>query len=466
LTTWFKKSFRRISCTGLIALASLASVLPLSSAADESLDSRYQKAVQLFDAAKMEDACDLFRGIEKESPGYKNTKTYLNPACSSAQQAYTLEEKLFNEGQDFLRGNHLEEAKQKLTQADHLALNHPKYRSQIESALKQIDQLEAGARADSDFQNAVQAFNQGKDDDATRMFTQIEQAKGPKADDARAYLRRISDRQEDAAWSHAVEVFNSGNYSDARSLLSDIVRRNGKHAADAQAYLAKIKGAESEDHAFEDAVKAFQGKRYAEAQTQFQGVVQKGGPHAGEAQSYLQRINAAMKEESSVQEQAKKRLADSGQNPKQVAQQFTSEARTALASGQYVAAVEKLRAAEVLDPANSEIHSLLTQAQEKASEQPLREGLKFYLQGNYDEAEQQLSTYIENSGPKLQLAYFFRGASHASRYFLSGTADASQKDLAFADFQALKKSPQAFKPPTNYVPSKILSLYTQATSAH
>jgi len=369
----------------------LASVSAWALAAEETLEDRYQKAVQLFNGAKMEDACDLFQEIEKQKPGYKDTHTYLNPACSAAKQAYTLEEKLFNEGQDFLRANRLEDAKQKFNQASKLALNHPKYRAQIERSLKQIEQMEVRGREESQFQEAVQAFNQGKDDDAARLFTQIEQGKGTKADEARTYLQRIRERQEDAAWSRAVDSFNRGDLSQARSLLAEISRRNGKHAAEAQDYLGKIKAADSDRQSFDDATKAFNTKRYSDARARFQELIQKGSPHAAEAQSYLQRIDAALKEEAAVREQAKQRVADTGQDPRQVAQQFVTEAHAALASGQYVAAVEKLRAAQVLDPANREIFSMLGQAQETAEEQPLRQGLGAYFQGKYDEAERQLS---------------------------------------------------------------------------
>ena len=131
-----------------------------------------------------------------------------------------------------------------------------------------------------------------------------------------------------------------------------------------------------------------------------------------------------------------------------------------------MAAVEKLKAAEILDPGDREAHSLLIQAQELADEQPLREGLEAYFQGKYDEAEQDLGQYVDNHGRKLALAYFFRGAVHASRYYLSGERDAHQKELALVDFRTLQKEPRQFQPPKEYVSPKILSLYAEAAGAH
>src|SRR5207302_653193 len=97
-----------------------------------------------------------------------------------------------------------------------------------------------------------------------------------------------------------------------------------------------------------------------------------------------------------------------------LAGQLIAEVRTALESRQYTLAVEKLKAAESLDPANREVRSLLGQAQELAAEEPLREGLQAYFQGKYDQAERRLNEYVDNHGRKLALAYFFRGAVHGS----------------------------------------------------
>ena len=74
----------------------------------------------------------------------------------------------------------------------------------------------------------------------------------------------------------------------------------------------------------------------------------------------------------------------------------------------------------MLDPANHEAPPMLKTAQEMLDEQPLRLGLAAYFTGKYEEAEQQLGAYVGNHGRKVALAYFFRGAAHASRYFLSG----------------------------------------------
>lgn len=459
--TWYKHSCRntRLAILVVLGLVTAISLRGPLAAGQDTIQSRYQRAVQFFNEAKMEDACDLFQQIEKESSGYKETHTYLNPACTSAKQAYTHEEELFNEGHALFQQQRFDEARQKFVQANGLVLKHPKYRAQVEDYLKQI---ETRSREETLYQEAVQFYDEGKDDEAAKQFAQIEQAKGMKADDARKYLQRIKDRREDATWSRAVDLFAKNDLTGARPAFEEIVRMNGKRAVDAQEYLTRITAATSDQQTFDEAVRLFNGKRYSEAGTRFQGLVQKGGARAGEAQSYLQRIDTFQKQEASAREQAKKKVAETGQDPKQVAQQFVAEAQIAMTSGQYVAALEKLKAAEILDPANRDARSMLSQAQELADEQPLRQGLEDYFQGKYTEAEQQLSTYVDSHGRKLALARFFLGAGHASRYFLSGEQDLQQKQLAIADFRVLPKDAQQFQPPKEYVSPKILSLYAQA----
>ena len=418
---WCKRSSRRIELAGpiLLALAAAMSSFVFAAPAQQTMEDRYQKAIQSFNEAKMEDACEVFKQIEKESPGYKDVHTYLNPACDSARRTYEQEEKLYQEGLELFKQGQLDEAKQKFTQGRSLLLRHPKYRGEIDGYLKQI---ETRMREESLYQQAVQLFNEGRDAEASSQFGQIEQAKGSRADDARSYLKRIKERQEEAARKKALE---------------------------------------SDQQAFDEATKAFNNKHYPDARAHFQALVKNGSPHTAEAQSYLQRIDAALREEAAARENAKKTLLESGKNPRQVAQQLIAEARANTSRGQHAAAVDKLKTAEMLDPANHDVASLLEAAQEMADQEPLRLGLEAYFAGNYDQAEQQLGLYVANHGRKIALAYFFRGATRASRYFLSGERDTQQRDLAVADFRASQKDSGQFHPPKQYVSPKILSLYSQ-----
>ena len=391
--------------------------------AQQPLEERYQKAVQSFNEAKMEDACDQLRQIEKESPGYKDVRTYLNPACDTARRIYEQEESLYKQGVDLFKQQQYDEAKQKFQQGRNLVLKRPKYRAEIEDYLKQID---TRLREESLYQKAVQSFNAGQDEEAAKQFLQIEQAKGARAAEARSYLQQIKDRQEAA------------------------LRKN---AADA------------DQQVFNDAVTAFNNKNYADAKARFQSVIQKNGPHAADARSYLQQIEAALRQETAAREKAKKAVVEEGKDPRQVAQQLVAEARTDMSSRQYGAAVEKLKSAEIMDSANRDVSTMLAAAQQRFEEEPLRLGLEAYFGGRYEQAEQQFDAYLANHGRKIALAHFFRGAAHASRYYLSGEQDKQQRESALADFRASQNDSAQFQPPGQAIAPKILSLYSQAVGA-
>jgi outer membrane protein assembly factor BamD (BamD/ComL family) len=448
-------------------------VFPAS--AQQSLEDRYQKAIQSYNEGKMDDACEALKRIESENPRYKNIHTYLDPACDAAKTNYQQEERLYKQGVDLFKRGQWDQAKQKFTQAGSLALTRPKYRVEIDDYLKQVD---ARLREENLYQQAVQLFNEGKDTEAASQFGQIEQAKGARAADAHSYLQGIKTRREvesrkketegdQQAFDEAVRAFNDKHFPDAKTRFQDLIQKGNSHAAEAQSYLPRIDAAlreEADQQGFDEAVRAFNDKRYPDAKTRFQNLIQKGGSRAAEAQSYLPRIDAALREDAVVREKTKKAVADSGKDPRQVAQQLVEEARADVKGVQYAAAVDKLKTAEMLDPANHELAPLLKTAQEMADQEPLRLGLEAYFAGKYDEAEQQLGAYVANHGRKIALAYFFRGATRASRYFLSGERDTQQRDLAMADFRALKNDSRQFQPPKQYVSPKILSLYSQSAS--
>jgi len=420
LRTWCKKCSGPINLIRLLLFGSaVAGFLASTVFAQQTLEDRYQRAIQAFNAAKMEEACDLFQQIEKENPGYKDTRTYLNPACDSVRRMYEEEEKLYKQGVELFKQGKFDEAKQKFTQGRALALRHPKYRTEIDDYLGQIENR---LREENLYQQAVRLFNEGRESEAALQFGQLDQAGGLRAADARAYLQRIKE--------HEVAT-------------------------------TRKKAIEADQQAFDDAVKTFNDKKYSNARARFQSLIQTGSPHSADAATYLQQIDAALRKEAQARDEAKK-LVQSEKDPRQVAQQLVSEARTEMNGGQYSAAVDKLETAEILDPANHDVPTLLQIAQKKLEEQPLRLGLEAYFTGQYEEAEKQLDVYAASRGSKIALAYFFRGATHASRYFLSGEQDVRQRDLAIADFRSLSNYARQFQPPTQYVSPKILLLYSQA----
>lgn len=490
---WSKKWFLRTRVLAS-ALAAAAVVLGPSASptpAQESLDQRYERAMEVFNSAKMEEACELFRGIESQKPGFRETSTYLKIACKEAERIRTLEDSLFKEAVQLFDQGRYEDAQAKFKQAQSIPLKSPPHREQI---VKYLNDIDARLGEERLFNEGVKLFNEKNDTEARTRFTRVEKSGGPRAAEARSYLQRIEERREETAFSEGVRLFSSGEMSAARARLQEVVGLNGKRKTEAERYLAQIEQAEREQQAFDTAVRAFEQKRYTDAQRGFQQVTGKNGSRKAEAERYLARIDTAVKEEAAFQEAVRKfeqkefegaragfqqviklkgerageartyltRIDTQGRDPREVAQQFVTEARAALGRQDYQAAVEKLQAATALDSRNREARQLLSQAQESAREQPLRIGLRAYFEGNYDEASRQLGDYLKNSGRKRALATFFQGVTHGARYFLSGERDVRERQLAVESFHTLQTEFATFRPPEKFVSPKILALYAEA----
>ncbi|MFQ5723157.1 MAG: tetratricopeptide repeat protein [Terriglobia bacterium] len=479
----------RLRHTTLILAALLAGALSLP--AQQSPEERYERAMELFNNAQMEDACELFRRIQKERPGYRETQTYLNIACQEAQRIRELEKSLFDEAVRLFNQGKYDDAEAKFRQAKSIPLKKPRYRDQINNYLSQI---EARQQEDKLFAEGVRLFNDGKDTEARSRFQQVARGGGPRAGEARSYLQRIAERREESAFKEGVQLFQNGDYDGARRRLQEVVDLNGKRRADAERYLTQIEARQREQRAFAQALQAFQAKRYRDARTRFQQVVAMNGVRKAESQNYLRRIDNLIQEEAAFQDGVRKfnakdydgaraafervltlggprtaeartyltRIQTRGQDPRGVAQQLVSEARSAIEQENYAAALEKLQTAATLDPRNSQARRLLRQAQQLALELPLRNGLRAYFAGRYAEAERYLSEYLENNGPKRSLALFFRGATRSARFYLSASEDPRQKELALEDFRSLQEISRSFQPPEKYVSPKILALYTEA----
>src|SRR3989338_2608877 len=328
---WMSWSRRTRAGAGMAALAAAAVWLAAPAAAQEPLEKRHERALEAFNSAKMEDACELLQQIEKEKPGYRETRTYLNPACKEAERARGMEKQLFDEGVQLFNQGNYDDAQQKFKQAQGIPLKPPRYRDQVNKYLADID---ARLGEDKLFGEAVKLFNDGNDTEARSRFHQIVRGGGPKAAEARTYLQRIEERREESAFSEGVRLLQGGDYSGARSRFQEVVGLNGKRKAEAERYLGQIEQGEREQRAFNEGVRAFEGKRYADAQASFRQVAGMNGSRKAEAGLYLTRIDAQ------------------GKDPREVARQFVADAQAAMNRKDYRSAVEKLSAATALDPNN------------------------------------------------------------------------------------------------------------------
>jgi hypothetical protein len=356
-------SWHLLPCLCLLAAVVLG--VAGSSPAQESFDQRLSQATDLFNNAKMEDACTAFQQLDKEKPGDKQVQAYLKMSCKEVNRLQKTEEDLFNQG--------------------------------------------------------VQLFNQGQLDDARQKFEQVGKFQGLKEPRYRSkaldYIKKIDARQgEEHTFQEAVALFNAGKYKDAQTRFNPIAQGGGTHANDARNYLTKIDAAisaQKDTETFAEGVRSYNAHDYESAKSDFEKVFQAGGPKAAEAQVYLKKIEQAQI----------KPPQPPPTNPNEPPPPPTS-----------------------------------------ASEQSLRAGLKAYFAGDLDAAERDLSDYLKQNGPKQSLAYFFRGATHSTRYFLSGENNSHEMELAIDDFQSAKTRDRDFQPPSKYIPPKILALYSVAES--
>jgi hypothetical protein len=264
--------------------------------------------------------------------------------------------------------------------------------------------------------------------------------KNPKhRSDVSRFLKQIDAREnEERLFQEGVRAFNEKRYLDAQSRLSQVAQGGGPKAAQARNYLTQVQGelrkqaaAAETNKLFDDGVRLMNAGKNADALTNFEKVVQAGGPNAAAAQTYIQRL-------------------------RQISQAPPPRPTP-----------EKKEVAVVKPPVKPPEPEPTKPSTEKpaATEQTLRAGLQAYFQGNLEEAERSLSAYLSHNGQKQALAYFFRGAAHSTRYFLSGETDSQQKELAVADFRAVKQRAGQFQPPQKYVSPKILEFYSEAVGA-
>ena len=230
-----------MACGCLVALLMAGARL----AHAQDIESQYQRGVDLFNNARMEEACEVLQQVEKEKPGYKQIKTYLNPACSQARRLVKMEEDLFNEGVQFFNQGRYDDAKQKFDQVSKLRLRNPRYRAQISRYLRDIESRQNEERQ---FQEAVKLFEAGKYSEAQTRFSAVAQGGGSRAAEARNYLGRVGDalRQQRASaeanklFNDGVRLFNAGKHAGAKANFEKVVSAGGPHSAQARVYLQRL----------------------------------------------------------------------------------------------------------------------------------------------------------------------------------------------------------------------------------
>jgi len=155
----------------------------------------------------------------------------------------------------------------------------------------------------------------------------------------------------------------------------------------------------------------------------------------GEARKLLQPVASSR----SAQAQEAKQLLTAIDQAEEQDRNSLNLARTLAGQDKKVEARELLR--KVIQrggPNSAEARQVLNSIGSAGSDEVLRAGLKEYFDGDLAKAEDDLTSYISSKGDREALAYFFRGVTRASRYFLSGETDTQQKSSALEDFHFVK----------------------------
>lgn len=298
---------------------------------------------------------------------------------------------------------------------------------------------------DERYEQGVTFFNNAKMEEACDLLQQVAREK-PDYKQTKTYMnvacnqvKRMIKMEEDL-FNEGVQQFNQGRLDDAKQKFEQankVQLKNPKFRAQTSRYLKDIETRQSEERNFQEGVQLFNAGKHADAFTTFEKVIRAGGPKAEEARSYLQRLEQLAKAPTPPPKPPSKPAGAPGgsQPPSQPVVRETPKT-----------VPEQTPTAEPNEPI-------------------LRAGLQEYFEGRWDDAERDLSDYLNRNGSKRALAFFFRGATRSTRYYLSGQKDQPQKDLALADFRALKEHAAQFDPPRKFVSPQILAIYNEAVPA-
>jgi len=353
--------------------------------------------------------------------------------------------------------------------------------------------------SDELFGRAVELFGQGKYEDACDLMTQAaEKRPSDQKHDYQKFQRQYCLQKkllldnEKKYFDEGMQFAGTGNCDDARQdyeRINKIFTKDSKYRNQLSGAVSECENKRSDRAMLERAATELNGYKFAEARAILTPLIQKGGATGVEAQKQIATLEQT--ERSRTQEakeffaqgkddDARARLVQVGADRGQP----SNDAQSLLAQINQVEANERKSldqaAALVKQGKNSEAQSLLAQIIARkgplsvkagsllkqvagAGEEFLRAGLKAYFHGNLEDAENKLTAYLNVSGKHDGLAYFFRGATRASRYFLSGESDVHLKNDAVEDFRTLKQRHRDFHVPSEYLSPKVFSLYQSAS---
>jgi hypothetical protein len=403
-------------------------LLPLSAQASQK-DDDFKAAQAAVTAGKIEDAARLFCDVAKADPSYHN---------GEAQQQCNI------------------------------------YRNIVAGE---------NARNEERFTDGVNFFNQGLLEQARNKFRAIKT--GVHLAEAQNYLNVKIPAAEQAAaaqgaesamnakFEQGVQAFSNNAFSSAQNLFSQVT--GGSHQAEAQSYVQKI---QQYTQLMQQGDSARSSSQYQAALTAYQQAASIKSDGPGDPSGKMSVVRDLMKAANvtpppPVQpppQQAKPAPVLEATKKLDV-NKLLRDAHNAEKRGDVGAARGKYLAILSQDPNNADARAgfdaLPKDNNQKAGSEAdamLARGLREFYSGKYEDAEVHIGDYIDVNGGKSALAYFYRGVSELTRYFLHGQQPSDHKLMLSAqeDFKKAKQSSN-FKPPADMVSPKIMKLYDQAS---
>lgn len=394
-------------------------------------DDDFAAAQAAANANRIEDAARLFCSISKQDPGFRNGEAAQD--CKIYQDQVNREnarnEERFTDGINFFNQGQFDNAANKfraIHSGSHLAEAQDYLNNKIPAAKQAAQGAEAANALNAKFDQGVQAFNNNAFANAKGLFGQV--TGGPHQGEAQSYLQKIQQYEQ---------LMQQGD--SARG------GKNYKAALDAYQQAANIKGDGPGDPNGKMSV--------VRDMMAAAGTV---APPPTQVQPKPQVVANAVIESNKPKLDLKKLLRD--------AQAAQRRGDLGTARGKYLAVLSQ-------DPGNAEAQSGLNalpqdnkQTAGAEADTMLAKGIGEVYSGQYDDAESHIGAYLFVNGSKKGLAYFYRGVSKLTRYYLHGEQPSERALLnAAKDDFAKAKNSSGFKPPQDMVSPKIMKVFEQGT---
>lgn len=340
------------------------------------------------------------------------------------------------------------------------------------------------ARNEERFTDGINFFNQGQFDNSANKFRAIHS--GPHLAEAQDYLNNKIPAAKQAAqgaeaasamnakFDQGVQAFNNNAFANAKNLFGQVT--SGAHQGEAQSYLQKIQQFEQLMQQGDNARRDKDYKTALDAYQQAANVKSDGPGDPGGKMSVVREMMAAAGTVAppTTPVQAKPAVVANAvvesNKPKLDLKKLLREAQVAQRRGDLGTARGKYLAVLSQDPGNAEAQAGLNAIPQDNSQKAgaeadamLSKAIGEFYSGQYDDSESNIGAYLFVNGSKKGLAYFYRGVSKLTRYYLHGEQPSEKALLSGAKDDFAKAKQNSVKPPDNMVSPKIMKVFEQSS---